>query len=224
MQIGAATHRTVEILRAGGPSALFWKTLGELCYRRVHLFVDDLQKPLDLPEARVPLEYGLLDKRGMDEYLALSPDASSSEASRRLADGHECVTAHHEGRLAGYCWSGANRAAVGYLGLELQLEPHWIYGYELLVDPALRRQRVSVGILSARRRILAEIGHRYELTAVMPENKPAYGFQTIMRRQPAGLLAVGWIGPWKRPIVRVEPVAPYPRFTVEARSPSATSG
>jgi len=214
MNRNATTSRIAQILHDGGPTALFWKVLGELCYRRIHLFVDDLEAPLDAPGARIPLDYGLLEPSRIDDYLSLAPKAARAEISRRLAAGHECVTATQSGRLVGYCWSGARRAPVDYLGVDIALKPGWFYGYELHVDPSMRRQRVSVGILVARRRILRELGHRFEVTAVMPENKPAYGFQRIMRRKPAGSLGVLWLGSWRHPVVRLNQVEPFPRFTV----------
>jgi len=212
MELTATARRVGEVLKEGGLGALGWKVLGELCYRRIYLYVDDLNAPLDAPDARIPLEYGFLKESQIDDYLAMTPGADAADVERRLAADHECVTGRYEGRLVGYCWSGAVRAPLTYLGVDLLLEPGWVYGYEMLVDPAVRRQRVSVGVLRARRKLLAEKGHRYELTGVMPENTPAFGFQRIMGRRRAGTMGVFWIGPWKRPLIDVWDVEPFPSF------------
>lgn len=212
MELTAAARRAGEVVRDGGLRALGWKVLGELCYRRIYLYVDDLNAPLDAPDARIPLEYGFLEESEIDEYLAMTPGADAAEVERRLAADHECVTGRYEGRLVGYCWSGAVRAPLTYLGVDLLLEPGWVYGYEMLVDPTVRRQRVSVGVLRARRRLLAEKGHRYELTGVMPENTPAFGFQRIMGRKRAGTMRTAWFGPLKRTWADLTDVEPRPVF------------
>lgn len=214
MSGGTVAKRVGEIMRDGGPKALFWKALGEICYRRLHLFVDDFQTPLDPPPARIPLTYRLIDSNDFADYFSITPDADRSEFERRLSAGHECVSGWHEGQLVGYCWSGATRAPINYLGHDLLLEPGWVYGYEMLVAPAVRRQRVSIGVLGARRRILKELGHRYELTAVMPENTPAYGFQRIMGRKRAGTIRTFWAGPWKRTRTEAWDIEPYPNIRV----------
>ncbi len=204
-------RRAREVVGKQGAKALWFKVLGELCYRRVYLFKDRLEVDYEVSDARVPLEVRPLVREELPEYLSKAPPVKGREITSRLDAGHICHTAWSEGALIGYVWSAVGRAPVDYMGVAMELPTGAVYGYELFVHADWRKLGVSVAMIRERRTLLLKSGYHTGYSVLMPENTPAVNVQQSVKRYPIGMMRVVWFGPWRRAWLRLkDATAPQP--------------
>ena len=211
---GAILSRARHVLQKQGPRALLFKAVGEFCYRRVNVYRDDFRVPLDLQAAKIPLEVRLLEETEIDRYGEVAPESRAVETAERLAAGHLCHAAWHNGRIAGYVWSAPGRSPIDYLGVDIEVPQGAVYGYEILVAEDVRRLGVSVGLIRERRAALLAAGFDTEYAVVMPENAPALRFQASVKRPRIGSIHVAWLGSRRKSWMRMAEQAGAPPFRV----------
>src|SRR5689334_15919366 len=72
---------------------LWFKSLGQIGYRRACVREFLLDQPFTPPPARIPLEFDLLDSATIDEYNAFRRGVDRDAARRQLEAGHRCFLA-----------------------------------------------------------------------------------------------------------------------------------
>ena len=190
-------RRAREVVRAGGLRALWFKVLGETCYRRMWLVGDSLERTFEVPIPS-PIAASSLTLAEAPSLAALST-FSQGEIERRLHDGEICYLARLGGAIAGWRWYGCTRARVDYLGSSFDLPAGCVYGYDVFVVPEHRRKRVSSTLLSHARKDLVERGFTIRFTAIMPENIEGGGFNSALTvSDPIGYMRVLRLGPLRR--------------------------
>lgn len=194
----AIFRRASEVIRQQGVSALFFKVLGELCYRRVYVYKEILQDDVELVAARIPLSIRKLDEADLADYGAQSSSLDQLEVEERLDAGHMCHAAWSGATLVGVAWSAPGRAVINYLNVALELPEGAVYIYEVFVWPAYRRQGVARRISRERQRQLVELGYHSSYSVVMPENRAAIRLHRAMEARVVGTMRVVWCGTWKR--------------------------
>lgn len=190
----AIFQRALAVVRQQGLSALFFKTLGELGYRRVYVYKEILQNDLHLLAAAIPLSVRTLDEADLADYVAQASRLDRLEVMARLDAGHLCHAAWSDGKLVGYVWSAPGTAPIDYLGVAMKLPRGAVYGYELFVLAAYREAGASVAMIQERRKLLLDAGYDTGYSALMSENKAAVGFQRAVKRIPVGTMRVLWFG------------------------------
>lgn len=190
-------RRARDIVGQQGVRALWFKILGELFYRRVHVYKELLEEDLALPAALIPLDIRALTHAEVPDYLEQAPRSERREIVARLDSGHICHAAWSDGSLVGYVWSAPGHAPIDYLRVAMHLPACAVYGYEIYVRPDCRKLGVSVAMIRERRVMLLGTGFHVGYSVLMPENTPAVGFQRAVKRIRIGTLRVAWFGPWR---------------------------
>lgn len=194
----AILRRAVQVLKEDGLRSLWFKVWGELGYRRVALFVRDLDAaPLQVVAAH-PLELGTLGAASLSDYLALRPGSTAAEVQRRWATGQECFTARHHGRLVHVCWAARGHAWIDYLSREIQLAPDEVYSYESLTASDARGYNAAAARATYMQATLLRAGVRRFVAVAVPDNKPAVRALEKAGYRRAGTLRTIWLGRWRR--------------------------
>jgi GNAT superfamily N-acetyltransferase len=197
--VAAAVSRAVQVLREDGLATLWFKILGETFYRRVLILVCDLDGYVPEVRARIPVEFGMLEAGQEREYLAHRVGTPPDEIRWRLAAGHWCFVARHEGKIAGSAWAAPQRAWVDYLACEFSLEPKEVMTYDEYVSPEFRGNDLAAALAGEYIRYCRDKGYRRLLGTVLPENGPSLGQRGKTRYYIYGKMGRVWIGPWSRP-------------------------
>lgn len=193
----AILQRAAEVVREDGLRSLWFKVWGEVAYRRVALFVRNLEDaPLHIT-ATQPLQPGILTADELTDYLALRPDASAAEVQRRWAAGQQCFAARHQGRLVHVCWAARGRAWIAYLGREIQLAPDEVYSYESFTAPDFRGHSAPAVRAAFMQAELIKAGVRRLVAVAVPDNRPAVRAIEKAGYVRAGTLRTLWLGGWR---------------------------
>jgi SAM-dependent methyltransferase len=201
-EYGNVLNRAVAILRTEGVPSLWFKTLGELGYRRALLRECVLDE--DLPEVtpRIPLTIELLANDQVEEYNAARRPADCTAAARRLAAGDRCFVARHEGRIVGTRWAATGTAWSAYLSRRLALAVDEVYMYDGFTAPDLRGRRIYSALACEMFRYYRRAGSRRALILVVPERGLEHvppGYRTI------GTLGYVKLGKWRYNFCRMQP-------------------
>lgn len=200
----AALARAGELLREQGASTLWFKLLGETCYRRLGLFELALGDDLPAPPPNVALELGpYVAERDSAEYAALSPYSDHALTARRLGEGHSLHVARGDGVLLGACWVARGQLDSAYLGRRIPLAAGEALTYETYTAPAARGRGVGPALRAWVARELAASGCRRLLATVDPDNRPAIRLVEKLGYRRIGTLAVLAVGPLRRDVDRV---------------------
>ena len=129
-------RRAREVLRSEGLSPLFFKTVGELGYRRVRMLARELEL-LEAGPFPPGVRYELLTSDRFDDFAAISQSCDEAEARRRLDAGQLCQIGYVDGEPASCCWLAlaGQPVTISYLGIEATPSPGYGYVYELYVAP-----------------------------------------------------------------------------------------
>jgi hypothetical protein len=190
-------QRARQIVREEGLRSLWFKILGEVCYRRAIFFVCELEKASSEAPSSLPVELNTLQSDEIHEYLALYPGNDPDDIRRRLASGHTCFTARLNGQLIHVCWAATGHAWIAYLAREIQLAPDEVYSYELYTAPAFRGSNVTVIRSAYMQQTLHRAGYRRAFAVVMPENKTGYRAVEKAGYRPMGMLRTFWFCKWR---------------------------
>ncbi len=191
--------RAREVYRDEGVSSLWFKLLGELCYRRVWVF----ERPLTVgATSRVELPDDVsLDELTPDEidgYLELRPGTDAPMLLQRLDAGERCVVARQGGRLLHAAWVSPGRAWIEYLDRTIELADDEAYVYEVFSAPEARRRALSVAVADAIADRMRAAGCRRLLAVVMPENHAGARAVMAWRYRRCGTLRSVRLGRWRR--------------------------
>jgi GNAT superfamily N-acetyltransferase len=179
--------RARKVLREAGLRQLWFRTLGELGYRRQ--LVTELLLPVDGVGVHQPsnVEARFLEDTDLDAYATLH--AAPDGATERFARGERCFGIWLDGRLVSTRWLATGTAHIGYLTREVALAPGEVYIYETYTEPGHRGRGISGvagAIVSA---ALAAEGVRRIVGVLEPENE-----QGLRANKKAGYRIVGRIG------------------------------
>jgi len=193
----AVLQRAAEVVRTDGLRSLWFKVWGEVAYRRVALFVRNLETAPRPVTSVPPLQPGVLTADELPEYLALRPEASAAEVQRRWAAGQQCFTARHQGRLVHACWAAHGRAWIAYLGREIELAPDEVYSYESFTAPDFRGHNAAAVRSVFMQTELIKAGVRRLVAVAVPDNYPAVRAIEKAGYVRAGTLRTMWLARWR---------------------------
>ena len=190
----SAVWRTAAATFQGdGIRGLWFKTLGEIGYRRAVLLECPLDRPAPSVAARIPLTVELLDQSQLDEYNAFRRGVDSTAVRRQLEAGDQCFIARSEGRFVGACWSATGRGWSVYLSREIPLAADEVYLYDGFTTPEHRGKGVMPVLITETHRLHRSRGIRRGLAVAVPENQS--WIRTLIGYRGVGTM--GYIGPGK---------------------------
>jgi len=200
-------RRAAEVWRKEGLKSLWFKILGETVYRRLVLFERPLDEPITPLTTRLPIIIRLLQDTDIAAFTRFRPEVDPEEVRRRLASGQMCFAAWHEGRIVHAAWVATGQVWIGYLARTMTLAPDEAYSYESFTAPDYRGQNVSTMRLLHVLQVLRQAGYRRIISAIMPENKPAFRPIEKAGFHPIGVIGYVRLGPWRWDFCRLRPGA-----------------
>lgn len=201
--VRAVARRAVEVLREEGLRSLWFKVLGETCYRRAILFERPLDAPVTPVVTKVPVTIDLLDAAEVAEDDAFHPRSGPAEVRRRLEAGHLCFVARYQGQIVHSCWAARQRARIDYLDQEIDLAPGEAYIYQAFTAPNFRGQNISPARAVEMVRTFRRMGYRRLVAVILPENQPALRPPQKSGYRAIGMVGTVWLGPWRRDVCRI---------------------
>ncbi|MDA1314461.1 MAG: hypothetical protein O2968_14065 [Acidobacteria bacterium] len=212
--IAGVWRRAREVLRQEGPRSLWFKILGEICYRRLLL----LERVLDgsKKESGGLGPVSRLATSDLDCYSRFQPDADLAEIRRRLRRGDICLAMNHEGEIIHACWIRRGRARSEYLDCEVELPPDTGYAYEAFTKPEFRGRGVANAGAHLMEAPLVEAGYRTVLSMIGPENYASLRFTQQAGHRIVGRIGYRGLGPWRRYFCKIHSTT-FPVLSVERR-------
>jgi GNAT superfamily N-acetyltransferase len=195
---GNLVERAFAALRDEGLKSFWFKLLSEFGYRRLLLLERMLAQPVPELAPGLPVRIEVLKECELDEYLAFRPETVRARVIDRLASGHLCFVARHEGRVVSACWTATQRAWTEFLGCEIELAADEVYLFDSFTLPAYRGQGIAPALCLHELRHFQQAGYRRVIRATTPENKPALRAHAKTGFRPGGMIARVKIGPWQR--------------------------
>jgi GNAT superfamily N-acetyltransferase len=189
-------------LRDAGPRNLWFRTLGELGYRRQ--LVTELRLPapaVDAPQLS-DAEMRFLGEADLDAYATLR--AASGEATERLARGERCFGIWLDGKLVSTRWLARGAVRLDYIDREEVLAPTDVYYHDVYTAPEYRGRglsRVAAVVVSE---LLAAEGARRLVGVLEPENRAAVGANKMAGYRTIGRIGYVKLGPWRRDFGRLD--------------------
>jgi ribosomal protein S18 acetylase RimI-like enzyme len=187
--LGGAVGRAREVVREQGSKALWFKLLGETAYRRLAVYEFQLDRPIPAAPLQDVVELDFLRPDEIEDYLRLLPRADPEVVRARLSQGHRCLVARTERRIAHVRWSSTTAVLVDVLGCIFTLAPGTELGYGTFTDPDLRRQGLARAVRVEMLHRLRDEGLARSLAIVEPENTPA-----LVLNETFGFRRIGLIG------------------------------
>lgn len=205
--LGEKLRRCIDVVRKEGLASLWFKLVGECCYRRLVILEHDL--PPEIQKMKLPghIEMRLLTSDDVDAYLDARPEGIREDILGRLQKGQFCFSAWQDGRVVGAVWAATGDAYIEYVDCSIELDPDQVYVYNAFTRLSYREQQIARerGLFVAQ--YLQRAGYRKLFGAVMPENKAV-----LRAPNDVGARHIGWLrryqlGPWRRFSLQVEPGA-----------------
>ena len=212
---GEVLTSSLRVFREEGLKTLWFKTIGEIFYRRMLLLecvLDDLPAPIT---SRLPIDLHRLTSADIDAYVQFRPQPAKSELRRRLEAGDRCFWAGYGDRMVGAAWVSSGNGWIEYLQGHIPLKPGEGYLYEAYTHPDFRGYGIGPALSGFAYRALREDGFHRILIAVNLENRPAR--RTFCRNGERVIAKRGFvkIGPWRHDFTQAPPGGPCP----EERTP-----
>jgi GNAT superfamily N-acetyltransferase len=203
--LGEKLGRCIDVVRTEGLASLWYKVVGECCYRRLVILEHDL--PPEVQNMKLPghVEMRLLTLDDIDAYLDARPEGIRGDIRGRLQHGQICFTAWQEGSVVGAVWAATGQAYIEYVDCSIALDPDQVYVYNAFTRLSHRGQHIARERALFVAQYLQRAGYRKLLGAVMPENKAA-----LRAPNDVGARHIGWLrryqfGPWRRFSLKVKP-------------------
>jgi SAM-dependent methyltransferase len=190
--------RGVAVARDEGLRSLWFKVLAELGYRRLLVMERPLDEPLPDVPLRIPARIDLLTGADAAEYAAFRPDTDQAEIRRRLAAGHLCFVARHQGQIVHACWAVTGQAWVDYLQRELPLARDEVFHYDSFTAPEVRGCNLAPARVAVAARHFRAAGYHRLVALVVPESHRA---RRALEKAGYGVVGcVGYVGlgRWRR--------------------------
>ena len=202
--------RSWAVLRQEGIVSLWFKVLGELCYRRLAV----IEQPLAPGGREIRLsedvQTGLLTPDDLDEYMAARPLADRETIRRRLQQGEPCLAARKEKQMVAVCWAATGRAYIEYLDCRIKLAPDRAYLYEALAIRPFHGPKTGRQLNAHIAQHFRKAGYAALVGAVLPENQRALRMFRKIGFRPVGWMRCYRLGPWRRYSLRFAPgVEPF---------------
>jgi len=196
--LGPALRRAREILQGEGLRTLWWRVLDGTVYRRTVLIDRPLKRPVAEVATRHRIVIGLLKESDIEEYITFRIGAEPSLVRRRIAAGHWCFAARHDGRLIGALWATTDSQRRLPTLWTPPLRPGEVHFYDLFVAPEARGGRVASKLISDMLRYFQTAGYCRVVAAVLLQQRSIVLLYQALGFGVCGIMSCLKIGPWGR--------------------------
>lgn len=141
------------------------------------------------------VEFGLLGRSGIEEFLRFHPGRRREYIERRLSTGDLCFTARHESALVSTTWACRSKHWVPDLHYMWHVAPGEVYLYDSYTDPQHRGEGLSPALKTHILRYFRNLEVERALTVVAPENAACLCSNAKAGFRPCGDLrcfSIGW--------------------------------
>jgi GNAT superfamily N-acetyltransferase len=167
-------------------------------YRRVIVMERILTGDLPLPAARLPVRVAPLETDELSSLALLRPELTIDTFRQRLARGHRCFAAWHEGRVVHAGWAAPRAAWIEFLDYALRLAEGEVYQYDSYTAPAARGMGVAALRVAWMARHYQGEGAKRLIAVVWPGNPGAFRPLEKVGYRRRGSIHVLRLGPWHR--------------------------
>jgi len=190
--------RAFHILREQGVGSLMLILWGHLCYRRIGLYVVDLDmEGIGSVVTKWPIDLGQLEEDDIKDYVTLHAGVKISDVKNRLEAGQYCFTARHQGRLIYSCWVTRNPVWIDFVSHEMRFKEDEAYFYESFTADDFRNGNVATACNAYLQEQLKARGLRRLRAVVLYRNTP--GIRAIIKAgyRRVGTLHTIWLYRWR---------------------------
>jgi pyroglutamyl-peptidase len=160
------------VLREDGIRSLWFKSLGELGYRRLLLYELPLNTRIATRPATVELSVTPMSPSDVDEYTQFRPRTDAARLRARLSGGQSGLVARSGERIVHVTWVARGHVRMGYLDTPLALRSDEAM-LEIYTDRDHRSLGIATAVCSQMLRELQSQGIRRALVLISPENAPS---------------------------------------------------
>jgi hypothetical protein len=171
-----------DALREGGVRELWWRALAVTVYRRLQLYLRDVDAPHEPGPPDVVVR--LLDDA--DAYLAARPGTPRAEVERRLARGDLCGLGSVGDEVVATRWLSFGIAEIEYLDLAFEIAPGLGYVYDVWTRPDHRGGGLNRSLSTWSATVIRERGGHSSFSAILPENRGGSRIPGSLPMRPAG--------------------------------------
>jgi GNAT superfamily N-acetyltransferase len=199
LSLGSALGRARDILQREGLHCLWCKVMDGTIYRRAVLIERPLMRPVAEVATRHRVVIDLMKESNIDEYLRFRTCMDDAPViRRRIAAGHWCFAARHDGRLIGTLWATTDPQRLLPMAWTPPLRPGEVYVYDLFVTPDARGGRVASKLTSDMLRYFKTAGYDRVVAAVLLQQHSIVRLYQGLGFGLYGRMSCLKIGPWKR--------------------------
>jgi hypothetical protein len=173
-------------LKEDSPIAVLAQKVLTTFYRRMVVVTKHVTPDVPIRRADIDASVEILDETHLTAYLEFKPWVARTEIERRLAEGHLCMAAWYEGRIAHAAWATEKRAHIPYVHSDILLPPHAFYIYDSYTRPEHRRSNLVMARSSTMHAWFAARGFNRGYGAIALMNKA--GLSIVA---PGGYHAIG---------------------------------
>jgi hypothetical protein len=186
--------RALDVLRADGLRALWFKILAATVYRRMIVIERLLGEPLaEVTVAMAtPVTVRVLTMDEIAEYVRFRPSASAADVTSLLAGGDLCFAVWSEGCIVNALWVTMKPSRIDYLDADLEIAPGDVYAYANFTAPEFRNRNLATFRGAEVIRYFKERGYFRIMAVIIPENKAS-----IRNGEKIGYRRIGLIGCFK---------------------------
>jgi RimJ/RimL family protein N-acetyltransferase len=196
--------RAREVLKKEGIKSLWFKTIGEICYRRAYLYQAWIDSLLTHPTTVDALAISPLTSKQLPIFIDFQPDVSIQEAEARLHKGHLAFVVWVDESPVHISWASPEKAEMGYLFYTLVLPSDAVYIYNAYTKPEYRGRHLSSARFRWSLPYLQNLGFQRLIAIAMPENQPAINAIQRSGYEPIGIIRTWFMGQHTHTRVRLQ--------------------
>ena len=192
-----------KVLREEGLRSLWFKVLGEICYRRLAI----IERIFDgEAEAGLRVDWGLskLTIPELPAYHARYPETDLDELRRRMERGGWCYVIRYDGGIIHSCWIATGTVRIDYLDCEVCIGSDLVYPYEAFTVPEFRGRGVATARVRLMERHLLAEGYQGSVGVVQPSDRAALRFNLSGQNRVIGTIGFFCLGGWRRYFLRLD--------------------
>ena len=149
--------------------AILWKKVVTTFYRRMVVVTKDVDSSMPASSPLIDVSISPLTESQVNDYFVFRPAEKRDEIGKRIAAGHICFAAWHDGKIVHAGWSARNRVHIPYIHRDILLGSEDFYIYDSFTLPDFRRSNLVMARSAAMHSFYGELGFRrsYGVVALM---------------------------------------------------------
>lgn len=181
-------------------------------YRRMVVVTKNAEPDAPRVAPSIDAEIRILAEPDLVPYQAFKPFQPIEEVRDRMAQGHLCFAAFHDGRIVHAGWSAKGRAHIPYIHSDILLPARAFYIYDSYTDPAFRRSGLVMARSAAMHEYFASHGFEKSYGVVARMNRAGTAVLDPSGYRRIGMYGCIRLGPLHHTWADPDAVEPLPRL------------